>query len=331
MAVTQLDIDTTINKAQQQMAIWANEAADKENQGEDADSLHGKMNALHISIVALQSDTGTYTNDNKDDILSFMNCIAPLNTLSVISFNFATTTIQIINFTGGSWLSLSDTDNNYTGKKGRVPVVNDAETDLELTKLGFGVNILIVSKGGDNSRAERGNTVLHYTTIDAAQTDAVSGDTIIVFPGSYSVPNGVLLGKNGITYNFLRGAIVSLTNATTGTAMFEIAGAATYSIVGDGKFVNTVASKSLVLCATSNVIRARGTFRNDIAFHGMVKSGGTLTLEDCIISLNDAAQFAVSSTTAQSVTVYDVVSNATAKDVDITYLVNNVLLDTNVT
>ncbi len=59
-------------------------------------------------------------------------------------------------------------------------------------------NCLFVSKSGNDGTAVRGNFACHYLTVDAATTAALSGDTIIIYPGTYLTANS--LGKDGVSY-----------------------------------------------------------------------------------------------------------------------------------
>ncbi|MGK3945876.1 hypothetical protein ABK046_46965, partial [Streptomyces caeruleatus] len=47
-------------------------------------------------------------------------------------------------------------------------------------------NSLFVSKSGNNATAVRGDLVNHYLTIASALAAAQSGDTVFVFPGTYT-------------------------------------------------------------------------------------------------------------------------------------------------
>lgn len=102
-------------------------------------------------------------------------------------------------------------------------------------------NTLFVHKGGVDATAVVGRLDRAYLTITAAQTAASSGDTIIIYPGTYT---DTLLGKAGINYHFLNGAILSTDTANA----FRNAGSLSYTVTGDGEFVTT---SGIVLSSTS--------------------------------------------------------------------------------
>ncbi len=72
---------------------------------------------------------------------------------------------------------------------------------------------------------------LPFLTITAAQTAATSGQTIVVYPGTYTDFN---LGKDGVNYHFTNGAVIACT-----THDMWIASDTSYTITGDGEFVTT--------------------------------------------------------------------------------------------
>lgn len=101
-------------------------------------------------------------------------------------------------------------------------------------------NTLFVSAAnGDDATGEKG-TLNAYETIGAAVADAVAGDIIKVASGNYIETN---LYKNGVTFNFEKGAVVTA-NPSAGltTGLFE-----------------SGASSSGQIC----IITGQGTFKND--------------------------------------------------------------------
>jgi hypothetical protein len=82
---------------------------------------------------------------------------------------------------------------------------------------------------GDNGTGTLGDFTKPFLTLQAAQTAASSGTTIVVRPGTYSA---ALLGKNGVNWYFMPGATV---NFSTNSA-FAASGAMSYSVFGYGVF-----------------------------------------------------------------------------------------------
>jgi hypothetical protein len=95
------------------------------------------------------------------------------------------------------------------------------------------IRILYVSPGGNNTKAVRGNPLRPWQTIEGARAIAVSGDLILVTPGSYTPAAG--LHKNGITYYFTEGAKVT----TNGASLFSVPNGETLTVRGNGVFTCT--------------------------------------------------------------------------------------------
>jgi len=93
-------------------------------------------------------------------------------------------------------------------------------------------NTLFVNKNGNDTSATIGRMDRAYLTIGAAQSAASAGQTIIVYPGTYSESG---LGKAGINHHFINGAIVSSTTSN----MWVDTGNISYNISGDGEFNST--------------------------------------------------------------------------------------------
>lgn len=100
------------------------------------------------------------------------------------------------------------------------------------------LNTLYVSKSGVDAYGLTGRFDRPFLTITAAQAAATSGQTIVIYPGTYT-ENG--LGKSGINYHFMNGAVLA---ATTGIGFLDT-GAISYSITGDGELT----------CTTGNVAK----------------------------------------------------------------------------
>lgn len=130
-------------------------------------------------------------------------------------------------------------------------------------------NIIVVSPNGNDSAVNRlsVNKNAAYKTITAAKNAAVSGDTIVVMPGTYTENN---LLKTGINYHFLPGAIVTYTDPGTGDGygLFDdrASGAVTCKISGEGQFhygvviQNWAAAEEEPSAIPPNVANIRGLF-----------------------------------------------------------------------
>ena len=95
---------------------------------------------------------------------------------------------------------------------------------------------------GVDASGMRGRRDRPFLTLTAAKNAATSGDTVVVFPGTY---NEGELSKNGVNWNFFIGATVLWTSGGNGGAIFsDTSGPMTFSVTGNGDFfhVATVAS-----------------------------------------------------------------------------------------
>jgi hypothetical protein len=90
-----------------------------------------------------------------------------------------------------------------------------------------------------------------YATIAAAQTAAQSGDLVIVGAGSYNVGS---IGKNGVTYWFRKGAVVTAPSSTT---VFD--GTKTdFRVLGNGQFVAASNAGLYISTASSVAVQLEG-------------------------------------------------------------------------
>ncbi len=90
-------------------------------------------------------------------------------------------------------------------------------------------NTLFVSKTGLDSSGARQNFAKHYLTIAAAITAASSGDTIVIYPGTYTEN---ITCKDGVALYLLEGAIINGL-VTIGNGTHRIGGMGTFTGNGD--------------------------------------------------------------------------------------------------
>lgn len=110
---------------------------------------------------------------------------------------------------------------------------------------------------GNDDLAVRGRMTVPFKTLTKAKTAAVSGDTIIVLPGTYNENN---LLKNGVNWYFMPGAKVSYSGAGA-AGIFDTSangsnGAVSSLIAGYGEFIITATT------STAHVVHASGTGSN---------------------------------------------------------------------
>lgn len=157
-------------------------------------------------------------------------------------------------------VSAGDTTTGYLSDK----VVNDGCNDILLSivnpggneQLGIKTNItrgntLFVSKTGDDATASRENMACHYETVEAAIADAQGGDTVVVYPGTYSLSTPIQ--KNGVSvylmpFAELFGNGVSVVNMQN-NEVFGIYGQGVLSASGAAVvYLNAVDSNLILEC-----------------------------------------------------------------------------------
>lgn len=94
---------------------------------------------------------------------------------------------------------------------------------------------LVALKDGALSLLTSSNVLHVYegATLAAAQSAAVSGDTIEVHPGAYALTSG--LGKSGVNWHFHAGAVVTATDCYC----FDVSTGITFAVTGAGQFLGT--------------------------------------------------------------------------------------------
>lgn len=138
-------------------------------------------------------------------------------------------------------------------------------------------NSVWVSKSGVDSTGARGSLTTPFLTLTAAKTNAVSGDTIFVLPGTYAEQD---LLKDGVNWHFFNGAVV--TNTSVSLAIFQDnAGALTSTISGDGQFTGDGSYLSVVI-ANASTVKIRGKIAGGNPT--IQADNGTLTIDDSEIN-----------------------------------------------
>lgn len=117
------------------------------------------------------------------------------------------------------------------------------------SKIVLGTNLIFVdSVTGNDTSGLRGYRNAPFLTPAAALAAAASGDTIIVFPGTYSVTTSLL--KSGVNWFLYPGSRLQCTNSAI--YMFDDGGNTVVSYIGGFGRLTTVASGKLVQLTGSN-------------------------------------------------------------------------------
>lgn len=108
----------------------------------------------------------------------------------------------------------------------------------QITEVPTGNLLWVDAVNGNNDLAVRGRMTVPFKTLTKAKTAAISGDTIMVLPGTYDEKN---LLKNGVNWHFLPGAKVHYSGNAAGgifdTGEFGTDGGVVSMITGWGDFL----------------------------------------------------------------------------------------------
>lgn len=138
----------------------------------------------------------------------------------------------------------------------------------------FGKTIFVDPATGDDTTGQRNNLFFKYATLQGANSAALSGDTIIVMPGTHTTSGA--LGKNNVNWYFFEGARVQCN-----TTIF-IGDGMTYRVSGRGNF--TCLSSGWILSANESFIDIEGNvlYQNSGATGIVSCTGGkyNITIEE---------------------------------------------------
>jgi hypothetical protein len=170
---------------------------------------------------------GTYSNGTA----TFTNTSG--GTFNVSGFYTGGTDVFV---TGGTFSAGTVTFTNNTGGTFNVTGFTTAPN---LSK------ILFVDPNGNDSTGTKGNMNLPYLTLEAAKSASTTGDTIYVFPGTYTVTTTATegLAKDGIAYYFSPDTIIN--KATTGDIFRTNGFIYGFNVYGYGNFNKTTNTGSV--------------------------------------------------------------------------------------
>src|SRR3990167_6464847 len=144
-----------------------------------------------------------------------------------------------------TFLALTDTPASYVGMSGRLVTVNALENGVEFTVLQVPIDrVLLIAANGSDATGTRGRWDRPYASLNAASVASLSGDLIIVFPGTYTEANPNLT-KDNVNWYFYPGVTVTSTTPAATAIFSDSLGAMTCGIFGEGIF--TAAGVSSVI------------------------------------------------------------------------------------
>lgn len=221
-----------IAQAQRAQASYMLTASRLEIVGEDPINYYLKSRYISAAIRVLQNANNGLTNLEKERIIHCMIECGEIATFGNTPIVFPTSTTTPVPFYNIKLTDLTDGPlGSLVGNECKVPTVNHDGLAWSFKKVGFQGTVLFVSPDGTTGEGSKGDIMCHYKTITAAQTDASSGDTIVIMPGTYSDSG---LGKSGVTYHFLPGA-----NISSASNIWTITTAIAYRVTGLGSFTCT--------------------------------------------------------------------------------------------
>ncbi len=142
-------------------------------------------------------------------------------------------------------------------------------------------NSVYVSKDGDNALAQRERIDSPFSTIQAAVTAAVAGDTVIVHPGTYS--ESIVL-KTGVNFYFYPGVILQASSGTAAITDNNVAVTSKIDGFGEIRATGTAGATATVNIQNtgSNVIlRAKEIYGE---YRGVDAKGTLIILSDITVS-----------------------------------------------
>lgn len=181
-------------------------------------------------------------------------------------------------------------------------------------------NTLWLSLSGNDSTASRGKMNRPFSTPAGAFAAATAGDTVIVFPGTYTVTSTLL--KNGLSWFLYPGVVFTHSISTSGRAMFDDLGtSATATIAGYGTFSSTSSNKPIINLTALSTLSFEGKAISTSA-STCVYVGQCTKLDLKLKTLSATDGYALSlSTGASNIQVDDITHNSSSAGYGI-YLVD---------
>jgi hypothetical protein len=141
---------------------------------------------------------------------------------------------QLINYID---LHITDPENKQNTAAVVRDVLETMVTELNLQSVGMGV-VFIDATNGDDTNGERGNIAMPFKTLSAALSGSVSGDLIILLPGTLSTTTGLLIPGREQNYYLCPGATLIFTPNNT-ELIFDNNITSTCRVFGKGTIVMT--------------------------------------------------------------------------------------------
>jgi len=126
-------------------------------------------------------------------------------------------------------------------------------------------NSLFVAENGNDSTGTRTRLDLPYLTINAAMNDALEGDTVFVYPGSYTVNTGETLLKAGVNLYLESTSVIVITDPTDSTMSIK----GKQGIYGEGE---------LVFISTGGIITITPSITPALSYANFIMEGTVLVM-----------------------------------------------------
>ena len=206
------------------------------------------------------TSSGVYGPYGSNSILSSSYASTASYILNAVSASYSSTSSYILNAVSSSYSSTASYVQTAQTASYVLNAISSSYATLALSAsyapgvtLNTGKTIYVATTGNDSTAAV-GNISKPYLTLESASLAATSGDTIIVFPGSYTVTTTATNGiaKDGVNYFFHPGTTIS--KSTSGHIFYDTGFTLPCNVFGYGSFSKTTSTGKIYFNTVGNAI-----------------------------------------------------------------------------
>lgn len=199
---------------------------------------------------------------------------------------------------GNNWQEVTDLGAEYlndlldvnapTPLNGYVLAYSAILSKYQVTYVKPGKTLIVSSQGFPAAFGGDGSFIFPFSSIAEARDTAVAGDTIVIYPGTYSNPGNLF--KDGVNYYFMPGAEV---NSANSQIFSPSAPNETCNVYGHGVFYQTSGGASAYIlldqAGCSGVFEAKSIKCYGTEGMRLVQGDFSITVEEDITMLNAQA------------------------------------------
>lgn len=280
-----------------------------------------------LSVIATAAQTIFTAN-----VLTYkgrtLNPAAPL-----MGFNAKFVAARIIPWlTGSKFFYQEDSDPDlveYTVSQTPAQILAQLTTNSPMTSIAVGQTIFVDATTGNDGTALRERFDRMFSTVEGAYGVAISGDTIVVYPGIYDI--SAPIGADGVNLEIMNGAIIGCNSDSISdggadmvfkisgngkingiTQAFDLSGAAT-SIEVDGVDVeSTVSGAPSIFLLGGSSLKLRNTYiknlSSDPGSHCIEKGDTSALILDNVKFIADPSNYAINASTPQDIKIITIAS-----------------------